>query len=408
MAASVQSRIAGIDLARGAALATMLAVHVFPTFNRDGSPTIATVFASGRGAALFAMMAGVGLAMVTGRREPLTGRARLAASVGLLVRAVMLLLVGLLLGYVTIAGDLDVYVILPYYAVMFVLATGLLGLRPKTLLVLGPLLAISANFLIQQSLGDVPNPSRGIDPTLGDVLSHPLGMLALLLFGGAYPAVVWMAYVCTGIGLGRLDLSSKTLAIRLVIGGSVLAAAAWLVSGLLLFQFGGLEQLRAARPRWSDARLLWEPWGDFSTFWWFAGRAPHSGTPLDLLHTLGVAMAVFGAALLLSRSPSAYRFLRPVAASGSMILTLYCGHIVLLAATSQVFKEYYYPKYVLILVAMVVFATLWRRGHRRGPLEEGIARVVAMARRAVRQRPTGAAVGDAAAVSDQAAQVGQP
>jgi uncharacterized membrane protein len=80
---TAKSRIIGIDVARGFALAGMLAVHVFYTFNSEGSPSIATQFASGRAAAMFAMMVGVGLALVTGGRHPVKGAARVAASAGL-------------------------------------------------------------------------------------------------------------------------------------------------------------------------------------------------------------------------------------------------------------------------------------------------------------------------------------
>jgi uncharacterized membrane protein YeiB len=386
MAQAERSRIIGIDVARGLALAGMLAVHVFPTFDSDGSASIATAFASGRGAAIFATMAGVGLAVVTGGRRPVSGRARVAASVGLLVRAILLCLIGLLLGYVTAAGDLDVYVILPYYAVMFLLAVPLLGFRPQVLAVISVSLAAAGYFVILTTVGDVADPSRDIDPTIGDVARHPVGILVLLLVGGAYPAVLWLAYICAGIAMGRLDLSSKQVAGWLLGGGAALAAAAWLASTLLLLRFDGLDQLRDNAPvdtEWTDSRLLWEPWGDFDTYWWYAGRAPHSGTPFDMLHTLGFAVAVLGAALLATRLPLAARLLRPVADAGSMVLTLYCAHIVVLS--TGLLGDHYYAQYCVLLAAMVIFAVLWMRIHTRGPLEELVARISTRARQAGRQ-----------------------
>lgn len=377
------SRIIGIDVARGFALAGMLAVHVFPTFDSDGSASIATAFTSGRGAAIFATMAGVGLAIVTGRQRPVSGGARVAASVGLVVRALLLCLIGLLMGYVTIAGDLDVYVILPYYAVMFLLAIPLLGVRPQVLAIISVSLAAATYFAILTTVGDVANPSRGIDPTIGDFVRHPVGMLVLLLFGGAYPAVLWLAYICAGMAMGRLDLSSKRVAGWLLGGGAALAAASWLASSLLLFRFGGLRHIRDNAPagtHWTDSRLLWEPWGDFDTFWWYAGRAPHSGTPFDMLHTLGFAVAVLGAALLMTRLPLAARLLRPVAAAGSMVLTLYCAHIAVLA--TGLFGDHVYAQYCVLLSAMIIFAVLWERTHTRGPLEELISRISTRPRQA--------------------------
>ena len=378
-----KSRVIGVDVARGIAVAGMLAVHVFYTFNSDGSPSSATELASGRSAAIFAVMAGVGLALVTGGRHPVKGTTRVAASAGLVVRTLLICLIGLLLGYATNAAGLDVYVILPYYAVMFLLAIPLLGLGPRVLAGIAVVLAVSAGVLINVTIGDVANPSGGIDATLGVAGHHPVGLLILLLFGGAYPAVLWLAYICAGMAVGRLDLSSKRVAAWLLGGGVTLAATAWLTSWVLLFQFGGLQHIRQAAPagtRWTTSQLLWVPFGDFQTWWWYAGRAPHSGTPLDMLHTLGCALAVLGAALLLARLPAAMRLFRPLAAAGSMILTLYCAHILILA--TGVLNNHLYTQYTVTLIAMVAFAMIWQRTHTRGPLEALIAGASSGTRRA--------------------------
>ena len=364
---SPSSRVIGIDVARGVALAGMLAVHVFPTFDADGSASVATALASGRGAAVFATMAGVGLALVTRRRRSVPA---------LVVRALLLLVLGLLLGYVTIAGGLDVYVILPYYAMMFLLAVPLLGFRPRVLAAISLTLAAAATVTIFSTVGEVADPSAGIDPTIGDVLRHPVGMLVLLLVGGAYPAVVWLAYITAGMAIGRLDLTSTRVAGWLFGGGALLSASAWLASSMLLFPLGGLDHLRDNAPpgtEWSDARLIWEPWGDFDTYWWYAIRAPHSGAPLDMLHTLGFAVAVLGAALLVTRLPIAVRVLRPLADAGSMVLTLYCAHIVVLA--TGLLDDHPYAQYLALLAGMVAFAVVWKRRFARGPLEELIARI---------------------------------
>ena len=371
---SERPRVIGIDVARGVALAGMLAVHVFPTFDGDGSASVATALASGRGAAVFATMAGVGLALVTRRRR---------SAPALVVRALLLLVLGLLLGYVTIAGGLDVYVILAYYAMMFLLAVPLLGFRPQVLAAISLTLAAAATVTILSTVGEVADPSAGIDPTIGDVFRDPVGMLVLLLVGGAYPAVVWLAYITAGMAIGRLDLTSTRVAGWLLGSGAALSAAAWLASSMLLFPLGGLNHLRDNAPSgtgWSDARLIWEPWGDFDTYWWYAIRAPHSGAPLDMLHTLGFAVAVLGAALLVTRLPIAVRALRPLADAGSMVLTLYCTHIVVLA--TGLLGDHPYAQYLVLLAGMIAFAVVWKRRFARGPLEELIARISLPAQKA--------------------------
>jgi uncharacterized membrane protein len=380
----VGTRIVGLDVARGIAVIGMLAVHIFYTFDSNGAPSIATTVASGRSAATFALVAGVGIALLTGGRRTLHGRDRARAAAGLVARALMIGLIGLTLGYVTTAAGLQDYVILVYYATMFLLAIPLLGLRPRTLAVLAGVFAV-AGPLVVSAADLVSDPGLGIDPRLGDVVHHPVGLALQLALAGSYPVVAWMAYICAGLAIGRLDLSSRRVATWLLGGGLALALAAWWTSSVLLFHLGGLGHLRAAAPpdqTWTDAQLLWDPPPDITSWWWLAGRAPHSTTPFDMLHTLGSAMAVLGAVLLLTRVDLVRRLLRPVGAAGSMLLTLYVGHLLVLS--TGFLDNNPYGQFFLLLAAMIAFAVVWLRYvARRGPLELVVSRVADQARAAV-------------------------
>ena len=45
---------------------------------------------------------------------------------------------------------------------------------------------------------------------------------------------------------------------------------------------------------------------------WLLVAAPHTGTPFDLLHTIGTSLAVLGACILLTRSDAVRRLTRPL------------------------------------------------------------------------------------------------
>src|SRR6478735_4393816 len=77
-------RLAGIDAARGLALLGMMATHVLPTFESDAqlTPTWVGLVFSGRAAALFAVLAGIGLALSTGKERLLEGAALWGARPG--------------------------------------------------------------------------------------------------------------------------------------------------------------------------------------------------------------------------------------------------------------------------------------------------------------------------------------
>ena len=69
-------RLVGVDVARCLALLGMVATHVLLGQEPDGSLTDSQWLAGGRAAALFAVLAGVSIALMTGRRTPVRGRER--------------------------------------------------------------------------------------------------------------------------------------------------------------------------------------------------------------------------------------------------------------------------------------------------------------------------------------------
>lgn len=370
-------RIVGVDVARGLALLGMFSVHVFGAFDEAGSPTPAWMFAGGRSSATFAVTAGIGLAFTTGGRRPVTGRPAAAA---VAARAGVIALIGLLLGHASRAADLDVDVILAFYALLFLIAIPLLGLGPRTLAALSLTLALGAPFAVHALRGVLPEPAFDGDPVLQDLVTDPLGLVSDLLVHGDYPVLAWTAYLCFGLALGRLDLTSRKIAPRLLSGGLALVAAVWAVSSLVLFRFDGLRQLwHAEFPGASRAEALWDS-PDGVTWWALLSRAPHTTTPFDMLLTLGSAAAILGGALLLTRSALFTRALTPLAVAGTMPLTLYVAHVLLLATGALSGS----PEllYAVMTTGALLFALSWRHVGR-GPLETVVADAARRCREAV-------------------------
>jgi uncharacterized membrane protein len=376
-------RVIGVDVARGLALVGMMAAHAFVTIDDNGNPTLAHLVAGGRAASLFVLVAGVSLAFLSGGRTALRGRDRVGGSAGLAVRAVLIGAMGLALGYLAPLNGIDG--ILAFYGLFFLLAIPLLGLPPLVLagvaiaaITLGPVLIVAT------AIAGLPYAGDAADPTFSTLIHEPGSVLVQLLLTGEYPAVVYLAYLCLGLAIGRLDLRSRRLSWWLLGGGLALAIAAQAVSALLLHPVGGLAQLIQQGDLADDpagaAALLWEP--EPPTSWWYlALPTPHSHTPIDLLHTLGSAAAVLGAALLLTRMRSMARALAPLAAAGSMSLTLYSAHLVLLA--SGVLRERPLHLFLAMAIGALVLASAWRRWLGQGPLEKVVATAATAARRAL-------------------------
>jgi uncharacterized membrane protein YeiB len=98
-------------------------------------------------------------------------------------------------------------------------------------------------------------------------------------------------------------------------------------------------------------------------------------------------LVVVAVCILVGRATTA--LLRPLAAAGSMTLTLYSLHLLLLSSPDLPGGS---SGFVLQSAVVVVFALVWSHYHARGPLEEIVARLSGAARRAVQhgRGPSGA------------------
>jgi uncharacterized membrane protein len=373
-------RLVGVDVARCLALLGMMATHILGPVAPGGGVAWPQALAGGRSSALFAVLAGLSMALMTGGTAPHRGVERLADCAGLAFRALLIGTLGLWLGQL----DTHVAVILAYYAVLFVLGLPFLRLGAGTLLALSAMWCVAApvfSHLLRRILGSagptVPT-TEGL-PSVGAFVTD-------LTLTGYYPAVPWMTYLLAGLALGRLDLARPVVATRVAAAGAAVAVGAWAASKALTSRPAVRDALTATSGLPGD----WQELSDSlalglhgvtptGSWWWLAVVAPHSGTPLDLAHTTGFAAAVVGVCLLLSRW--APRMWAVVFGAGAMTLTLYTAHVVLLVPElwPDSTPENYARHASLALAAGAVLAGL----RRRGPLEALVRSASASASRVV-------------------------
>ncbi|GAA1344605.1 heparan-alpha-glucosaminide N-acetyltransferase domain-containing protein [Arthrobacter roseus] len=379
-------RLTGLDAARGVALFGMMATHIMPLYTANTEATwIAHVF-SGRSSALFAVVAGVGLALLSGSsvRKNDAGHQRVSgARRGIATRAVIIGLIALVLGGL----DVNIAVILFHYAVLFLLALPFLGIRVLPLafwtagwLVLSP---VPALMLRRLAYSELETPKLGHNVGWAD-LSSPGALLIDVAVTGYYPVLQWFGYILFGMLIGRLGLAVLRVQWILLLGGLALASTAKAASFALLGTMGGLKALLATS---EGTEYYLKPMLDVGlsalrqteSWWWLAVSAPHSGQPLDLLHTSGTSAAVIGACLLITRSKP--WLLLPLSGPGAMTLTLYSAHVAVMSLIGLLTPDAN-PAGVLLLqvtvaVAMGVAFTVLRT---RGPLEAVISSVASSAR----------------------------
>ncbi|RZU23811.1 DUF418 domain-containing protein [Streptomyces sp. BK239] len=370
-------RLVGVDLARALAVFGMYVVHIGPPLSATtGVASWIRYMADGHSSVLFATLAGFSLMLIAGRREPKTGLAGRQAKARIAIRAAVLLVLGTVL-----AMEYGGVIILGFYGVYFLLALPLVRLRARTLAIVAAAFALVAPQLayVLTSLltSSVQESINAHDPLrrLSEV-----GVLDLLLTG-FYPALTWMSFVIAGMALGRLDLSSGTVQKRLAALGASLTAAAYGMS-LLLAGSGALRSM-AEDGSSSGGSGSMPPAGgsmppdggsfpEMSASFLLKG-GPHSGTTFDIIGSVGVAILVIvGATVAMDRLPRLRRLAKPVIAVGTMSLTAYVGHFLAQSALSVpagTGTQQSWVPLIMFVLGATVFAAIWSRFFRRGPLE---------------------------------------
>ncbi|MEE1621961.1 heparan-alpha-glucosaminide N-acetyltransferase domain-containing protein [Zafaria sp. Z1313] len=395
-----RARIPGVDAARGLALLGMMATHIVPLSapdfagtgaggipgaSTDGSlePTWAAVLFAGRASALFAVLAGVGLALLTGGAAGRRGPRLAATRRGVAVRALLIAV----LGFGTGMLDTHIAVILVHYGLLFLLAIPFLGLSARALsawaagwLVLSPVLLFVLLPLVRAA---VSPPDVGGSPVFADLL-RPATLAADLLVTGYYPVVVWTGFVLLGLAVGRLELNRPPVALGLLVAGAAAALGARAASAVLTASAAAQESLRGAAGIDAAGLRLGLATGQGlggieDSPWWFAVAAPHTGSPLDVLHVAGTAVAVLGACQLACLALSALlggvgeALLWPLTGAGAATLTLYSAHLVALdvfsGATAAMPRVELYAWYAVVAL-LAGIAVKW--AGTRGPLEAAV------------------------------------
>jgi hypothetical protein len=209
-----------------------------------------------------------------------------------------------------------------------------------------------------------------------------------MLVTGFYPTILWMAYLCVGMVIGRQVLTSRKVAFKFVGWGGALAISTWVLSKVLLGPAGGMRRLVEATPSLTTEdiveQLTYGPESVFmpnTTWWWLAAVSPYSDTPLNVLHNLGSVVAALGLVLLLSHSGG--KVFSPFAAIGMMTLTLYSSHCIVLMLEALDPERPVVSLWIHV-ISFMLFAMLWRSAIGKGPLESIIAEASDWVRKRVR------------------------
>jgi len=335
----VAARIQAFDVARAIALIGMVIVnyHVTMSYDQPGGWGIPAGLLSGRAAALFVILAGIGTSLASERALAAPGHSLSAHRRGLLRRAAFLWFAGWAF-FIVWPAD-----ILHYYGVFLLVGAAALRASSKALIVLAVIaVATSSIFLL-----------------CGDYVAH-WDLLALeyqhlwtvdgfmrnLLLNGFHPVFPWVGFFLVGMALGRLDWNAQRTR-RLCV--------AW---GAFLFLIAKTGAVAAG-----------------------ATLSPMPPTPFFIVGGIGTALMSIGASfLLVQHLPSALR--QRLSATGRFAFTHYLAHVLVGLGVVEEFWGLgpHTPQFSLL--AALAYATLavevswqWQKRWGAGPVERFFRKV---------------------------------
>jgi len=337
-------RIEGLDVARALAIVAMVLINfqVFLLTYPDGQTDLVERWLmhlpSGRSSALFVTLAGAGVSLMARSDD------RRAVRNTLLKRALFLLVVGslhILVFWIDILHFYAFYI--AFAALVFV------RFSDRELLAGAVAIALFGALVGAATTGLWPDREPEWDFTAQ-------GMFLDLTVTGVHPLFPWLSFICVGLWIGRRDLRDPGLRRRMMLGGALVAILTELLSS-------GLSALAV--------HLAWpaELTSLLGTAW--------SPDPLYVLAASGTSVLAIGACQEVVARWGGRLPVRMLVAAGQLSFTLYLLHS--LAGTGI-------PRWAMYLqdqlewpvvlgywagfcALSILFAWLWRRRLRRGPIE---------------------------------------
>ena len=359
-------RITGFDVARAVAVFGMVIVNfkvvMFAEMRGSGWLQNATGLLEGRAAATFVILAGVGASLMT-------ARARSEGDLQALERARSLLLRRA--GFLLVAGYLFVLIwpadILHYYA--FYIGIGALLLAASDRALWMWVLLAAALFSGLYTFAGYWDQLDAIYLTY-DGFWTPVGLVRNLLFNGWHPVLPWVGFYLVGMWLGRRDVRNRGTRWRIIGAAAVIAAAAEVVASFfepIVFDIVAEGPSSLGVVAGKGALLAAEP-------------LPPG--PIYLLAAGGTAVVIILLCVEVGLRWPDCRAVRWAAVTGELALTVYFAHVLLgmgaLEAMGRLDSQtlgFAMGAAGVFMVAAVVFAVVWCRFHRRGPVEWAMRRL---------------------------------
>jgi uncharacterized protein len=350
----MNQRIVGFDLARAYAIFGMFIVNFnfcFGSFQDKSSLGQFFTLFVGNSTAIFIILAGMGVSLMTNRHE-YNEQAKLKLKSMILKRSWFLFALGLLL-YDWWPGD-----ILHFYGSYMHIAAFLLFVPKKQYLWIAFLAILIFHLLLQF----IPiGTSWNFETYKYADFWTPIGFLRNTLYNGWNAIFPWLSYFMIGMFLGRLNWQAKST-----------KRSVFFIGLVVFLCFEGLRYL-------TKQNLFNEYWTNYIMSEYFPAYLPF------ILITAAFALIVISICMFVADMFSTSKIINALVKTGQMTLTFYVSHVTLgmlvfSKLTNQKYTGYLTqqtpikPIFILVFVITfyifcVIFSVYWTKKYKNGPLE---------------------------------------
>ena len=350
----MKKRIIGIDVARALAIIGMIIVNFKIAFGSTGSEVIKSILSlfEGKAAATFVVLAGVGLAFMsnTAVKNKDVQKLRTTRS-RIFKRALFLFVVGLL--YMPIwPAD-----ILHFYGIYMIIT--MLFLTSSNKIILGFSLGIIFLYPLLLSLWDYET-GWNFDTLHYTDFWTIQGFFRNLFYNGFHPLIPWSAFMLVGLWFGKQNLSSPSFIKRSALISLGIFIGCLLFSNIVVgfLSEGNLETTEELKQ--------------------IFGTSPMPPLPIYMISGSSIAIFVITVCVIISQKLENNYIIQVLKKTGQLALTFYVAHVVIgMGIVEAIYPEkmgdfsieFSFIYALLFSICCMIFAVLWTKYKKMGPLE---------------------------------------
>jgi len=351
---NTNQRILGFDFARGLAVMGMVLVNFKIVMVSDSQGFVYKLLdvLSGKAAALFVILAGIGISlMYNGAKLKDDNNLVKKLKINLLKRAAFLFVIGLTY-YLIWPAD-----ILHYYGLYLSIGVLFLASHRVVLQIISIILVIGYSISIMFF-----NYETGWNWTTLEYIDFYTinGFLRNLFFNGFHPVIPWIAFLLTGIWIGRINFNdAKKLKQTTIISLAI----------YIFFKIISLTLIYLA-----DKIIP----GEAQDIEFILGTTPMPPMFFYMITASSLAVFVISLSIYLTKKMFVNIFVKMIINLGQLALSIYIFHVVIgmlaLQLISGKLEGAFSAEFVFIYglgfnILMLLFSYFWRLKFKRGPIE---------------------------------------